>query len=70
MTLHEAIAQVLKENGHPMTTREIMEAINKAHLYTRRDGQPVPITQINARVNNYFRMFERVDGQIVLLHKD
>ena len=66
MTLHEAIAQVLRENGGPMTTREIADAVNGAQLYSRNDGKPVPISQINARVNNYFRLFDRVDGKIVL----
>ena len=67
MTLHEAIVQVLKENGRPMTSREIADMVNDGKLYVRKDGQPVPTSQINARVNNYFRIFDRVNGKVVLV---
>ena len=66
MTLHAAIAQILTEYKKPMTSREIADLINEGRLYQRQDGLPVATSQINARVNNYFRMFDRVDKKIVL----
>lgn len=57
MTLHEAIAQVLREAGHPLTVSEIASEVNAQKLYTRGDGLPVPSNQISARVKNYPGLF-------------
>lgn len=66
MCLHEAIEHVLKENGHPMTSREIADEINAAKLYTRGDGQPIPSSQISARISHHRDMFDKKDGKIML----
>lgn len=57
MTLHEAI-QVVLQNG-PMTASEIASAVNSRQLYQRKDGAPVPSSQIHARIKNYPQYFER-----------
>lgn len=59
MKLHEAIDEILKRNGKPMTAPEIAAEINKAHLYTRGDEKPLPSSQIGARVKNYPQWFDR-----------
>ncbi|MBQ0085809.1 MAG: winged helix-turn-helix domain-containing protein [Prevotella sp.] len=66
MYLHEAIEQVLKANGHPMTSREIANAINAKKLYARGDGQQIPASQISARVNNHPDLYVKIDGKIIL----
>lgn len=67
MTLHEAIAFLLEESANRwMTTKELVTAINKRGLYRKRDGSPVEINQIHARVNNYSQLFEK-DGPRVRL---
>ncbi len=66
-TLHEAIVQVLADRGEPMTSTEIGDAVNRRRLYRRKDGGPVPATQISARANNYDRLFRKLgDGRIAL----
>lgn len=70
MTLHEAIEIVLQETGIPMTTREIAGRINKRKLYTRGDKQPVPTSQIGARVKNYPNLFLKENGKIRLVRDD
>ncbi len=44
LKLHEAMEQVLKEHGTPMTASAIAYEINKQHLYERGDKLPVSIT--------------------------
>lgn len=68
MTLNEAMVKVLCENGEPMTTREIAEAINANGLYSRADGKPVQASQISARLNHYLEVFAR-EGKKVRLRK-
>lgn len=58
MTLHEAIAKVIRDAGRPLTFTEIAKAINQNRLYTREDGKEVPASQISARVKNYGTIFE------------
>lgn len=70
MTLHEAIEIVLQEIGIPMTTKEIAGRINKRKLYSRGDKQPVPTSQIGARVNNYPNLFLKENGKIRLVQDD
>lgn len=66
MKLHEAIEQVLKENGSGLKAREIADRINDRKLYMRGDETPVPTSQIHARVMNYPRLFQKIDGVIWL----
>ena|SRR5690554_784735 len=70
MTLHEAIEMILQETGRPMSTREIADVVNKRTLYTRRDGLPVPASQISARIGNYENLFSKEQGKIKLVKDD
>lgn len=67
MTLHEAMEQVLKEEGRPMTRQELADAINEQDLYQRGDGYPVPPNQIGARAKNYPYLFVKVGNKIDLV---
>lgn len=58
MKLHEAIQEVIREGGKALTFTEIANQINAQGLYTRKDGQKVPASQISARVKNYPHLFE------------
>ncbi len=40
MTLHEAIVQILQEEGKPLSTKGITDIINRTGLYSRKDGKP------------------------------
>src|SRR5687768_6581836 len=54
LTLHEAMALVLRENDNDwMTVRELADAINERGLYEKRDGSLVDPGQIHARANKY-----------------
>lgn len=57
MKLHEAMVLVLREKGHPMTTRELADEINMRKLYCRHDELPLPSSQIGARAKNYPHLF-------------
>lgn len=57
LTLHQAIVEVLKQTGRPMTTTEIASVINTSRLYTRADNLPVPSAQISARISHYPSLF-------------
>jgi hypothetical protein len=70
MTLHDALALVLREkNNTPMTARELADAVNERGLYRKRDGSSVEVNQVQARVNNYEALFEK-DGARILLRED
>jgi hypothetical protein len=64
--LHEAITQVLGDQ-ESLSSSEIAGEINRFGLYTRGDGQPVPASQISARVNNYPNLFVRAGSKIRLV---
>lgn len=66
LTLHEAIVEVLLSADEAMTARVIAAKVNRLGLYIRRDGMPVPPTQISARVNKYPHLFTRKSGLIGL----
>lgn len=66
MTLHEAMIEVLRENGAPMTSREIADVINARELYRRKDGRPLPAGQVSARARHYDRLFIRTSSGINL----
>lgn len=58
MKLEEAIQQILKENGEPMTVAELTDAINAQQLCTRHDGSAVCDFQIHGRSFNRKDLFE------------
>ncbi len=57
MTLHEAIVEVLKTKKIS-NAKDIAERINALKLYVRKDGKPVPTSQIHARIKNYPQLFQ------------
>ena len=60
MTLHEAIAFLIEEGGYRwMTVKELAAAVNTRHLYHKKDGSPVELNQLHARINNYEYLFEK-----------
>lgn len=59
MKLHEAIKVVLKEAGHPMSTREIAAEVNRRGLYRKKDGSEVTDFQVHGRTKNYSKLFRR-----------
>jgi hypothetical protein len=70
MTLHDALVLVLRENKHaPMTPRQLADAVNERSLYRKRDGSPVEVNQVQARVNNYEALFEK-DGALIKLREE
>ena len=70
MTLHDALALVLREGGNKgLTARELADAVNRHGLYHKRDGSPVEVNQVQARVNNYGSMFEK-DGPAIRLQEE
>ncbi|WP_208711891.1 winged helix-turn-helix domain-containing protein [Sinomonas sp. R1AF57] len=66
LTLHQAMRQVLRLAGRPMTARELADAINGKGLYSRADGAPVPTSQIHARAKNYPDLFVKEEGRLSL----
>jgi hypothetical protein len=67
LTLHKALAQVLRERGNAwMTARELADEVNTRALYRRRDGSPVEANQVHARTKNYTDLFEKESSQIRL----
>jgi len=68
MKLEQAIQQVLKQNGEPMTVAEITDAINTKQLCTRHDGSAVCNFQVHGRSFNRKDLFER-KGEVVKLLK-
>ncbi len=71
LPLHEALARILRTEGNrTMTARELADEVNRTGLYRKRDGSPVDIGQIHARVHNYDRLFVRAGGGIRLRETD
>ena len=67
MTLHDALAHVLRERDNEgMTARQLTDAVNARGLYRKRDGSPVEVNQVQARINNYNAVFVKVGGAIQL----
>jgi hypothetical protein len=66
-TLHEEIADILRETGNRwMTTREIADRVNARALYWKRDGSAVTAFQIHGRTRNYSDLFERESSSVRL----
>lgn len=63
LTLHTAIERVLADAGRSLTTREIADAVKEQRLHARGDGQPVPASQIGARIQKYPALFTKVGNQ-------
>ncbi len=68
MTLHEAIKQIILQNGRPMTTKEIALELNEKGLYKKEDDSKITDYQVHGRTKNYPLLFNR-DGAIVSLVK-
>ncbi len=66
MTLHEAIAEVLKISGRSKTTQQIADVLNRTGAYQKRDGSEITAFQIHGRTRNYSNLFER-NGTLVSL---
>ncbi|MGH3071404.1 MAG: HTH domain-containing protein [Gaiellaceae bacterium] len=67
MTLHTAIAEVLRERENRwMTVRELTDAVNSRGLYRKRDLSPVEPNQVHARTNNYSELFEKDRSRVRL----
>jgi hypothetical protein len=67
LTLHEALARVLEDAGNEgLTGRELTDAVNRRGLYRKRNGSPVEVNQVHARINNYSDLFEK-DGPKIRL---
>jgi hypothetical protein len=68
LTLHEAMRRVLLERENaPMSARALADEVNQRDLYKKRDGSPVEINQIHARVNNYPQIFKKSEQGIFLV---
>ena len=69
LTLHDALAQILREQDNAwMTARELTAEVNARGLYKKRDGSPVEANQVHARTKNYAHLFEK-DGSQIRLRK-
>jgi hypothetical protein len=67
LTLHEALAKVLRESGTEwMTARELTDEVNRRGLYRKRDGSALEVNQVHARTNNYDELFEKEGSNIRL----
>lgn len=66
MTLHEAIEQLLKQTGRPMTTTEIADGLNKNKWYQKKDGSTIDPFQIHGRTKNYPNIFNRIGSTVSL----
>ena len=67
LTLHEALAHVLRERGNAWTSaRELADQVNARGLYVKRDGRAVEVNQVHARIKNYPHLFEKDGSQIRL----
>jgi len=69
MTLHEAMKQLLLQQGQPMTPRQIALALNKNGWYQKKDGSTIQAYQILGRTRKYAELFE-CDGKFVSLIGD
>jgi len=66
-TLHDALAQVLREHGNDWrTARELADEVNERSMYRKRDGSPVEANQVHARTKSYTDLFEK-DGSRIRL---
>lgn len=72
LTLHDAMTLVLRERreeigeDHGMTAPDLAGVVNRRGLYRMKNGSPVTVQQIHARVGNYSSLFEKKYGRIYL----
>ncbi|MDB5228275.1 MAG: hypothetical protein JWN78_2468 [Bacteroidota bacterium] len=66
MTLHTAIEKLLMHSGHPMTTQDIANDLNKNGWYKKADNSAITAFQIQGRTRNYPNLFNS-SGSIVSL---
>lgn len=66
MKLHEAIVQLLRQHGGPMTTSEIASMLNENRWYQKKDGSPITPYQIHGRTTNYPFLFGRQKSMVFL----
>lgn len=67
MTLHEAIIEVLKTAGRPMTTSEIAVVLNKTKSYQKKDRTLITSFQIHGRTKNYPWLFIKDKSTVSLV---
>jgi hypothetical protein len=67
LTLHEAMAEVLREApAGMMRAGDLAVEVNRRQLYRMRDGRPVEPQQIHARIGHYGHWFEK-EGTFIKL---
>lgn len=70
LTLHDALAQVLRERANAWASaRELADEVNRRRLYVKRDGSDVAVSQVHARIKNYSQLFEK-EGASIRLRED
>lgn len=69
MKLEEAIQQILKQKGKPMTVAELTDSINAQQLCTRHDGTAICDFQVHGRSFNRNDLFERKGAVVKLIEK-
>lgn len=57
MTLHDAMIEVLRDNGKPMTGQELSDEIIKRKTYFQKEGGTPTRSQIELRTKNYPQYF-------------
>ncbi|MEY2553272.1 MAG: hypothetical protein QOC57_1132 [Ilumatobacteraceae bacterium] len=67
MTLHEALAFLIKEGSNRwVAIKDLAAAVNERRLYRKKDGSPVDVNQVHARINNYEYLFEKNGSRVRL----
>ncbi len=70
MTLHDAIAEVLRRNGNrPMHAEDIAAEVHRLGLYRKKDGSAAEPKQVTARMtkDRYRHLFEPMSGSFYRL---
>jgi hypothetical protein len=58
VTLHEEIADILRERGGWMTAHEVADAIDERGRYSKKDGSAMSPSQVRLRAYKYNHLFE------------
>lgn len=66
MTLHDAIVEILRELGHPVSTTELADEVNRRGSYRKKDRSPITAFQIHGRTRNYPQLFSRQTSNVSL----
>ena len=68
ITLHDELADILREHANPwMTTEELAAEVNLRGNYRKEDGSTVTAFQVHGRTGNYNQIFERDGSRVRLL---